>query len=237
MEADWRALLNDNKNFDQNEPYSIKSIVEKLDKVTDLEHFNPYYILSPIYELTKVFGKISAGLARGFQDITSKAQKMRRMCKLYPEIDNIQDIILKEMSLGIHQLNGNNNDKYGHGNDQYKDYSSAARTFLRLLWFMEYIIRIDRKLVTEDSKTLKEILKEAYEEVLAPRHPWLVRKAVGIALTFAGCSKKEAVGYMFEVSDLNAESKKKITMVADKLENLWKAGNQFYKEHGLLGLE
>ncbi|MCQ2818131.1 MAG: hypothetical protein MJ252_12770 [archaeon] len=52
-----------------------------------------------------------------------------------------------------------------------------------------------------------------------------------------GCSKQEAVIYMFEVADLNAESKKKITMVADKLENIWKAGSDFYTEYGLQKLK
>lgn len=42
---------------------------------------------------------------------------------------------------------------------------------------------------------------------------------------------------MFEVADLNAESKKKITMVADKLENIWKAGSDFYTEYGLQKLK
>ena len=184
--SDWKALFNDNSNFSQDKPYSLAAILTKLDKVTDLEHFNPYYLLSPLYDFTKIFGKISAGLAIGFKDITEKVDLMRAIFKGYPDVDNIQDLVKKEMELGIHTLTGKNNKDKGHGKDAYKKYISASRTFLRLLWFMEFLIRIFRKICTDDAKSLKEILKESYEEVLSPRHTAVVRTAVGAALTFAG---------------------------------------------------
>ncbi|MCQ2818132.1 MAG: GLTP domain-containing protein [archaeon] len=184
--TDWKQLFADDGNFTQDKPYNLKSILDKLDKVTDLQHFNPYYLLSPIYDFTKIFKKISSGLAIGFKDITEKVNLMRKIFKDYPDVDNIQDLVLREMSLGIHELTGGNNKEKGHKNDEYKKYISASRTFLRLLWFMEFLIKIFRKLVSDDDKTLKEILKNSYNEVLAPRHTKIVRTAVAAALTFAG---------------------------------------------------
>ncbi|MCQ2819585.1 MAG: GLTP domain-containing protein [archaeon] len=182
----WKESFEKDANFTQDKPYNLKAILAKLDKVKDLDHFNPFYLLSPIYDFTKIFGKISSALSLGFKDITEKVELMRVIFKSYPEINNIQDLIQKEINLGIHELNGNNNEEKGHGSDQYKKYTSASRTFLRLLWFMEFLIRIFRKLVTDDDKNLKEILKAAYEEVLSPRHTAVVRTAVGAALTLAG---------------------------------------------------
>mgnify|MGYP003298393285 CR=1 FL=1 len=235
--SDWKAKFADNKNFDQKAPYNLKKILENLDKVTDLDHFNPYYLLSPIYDFTKVFGRISSGLAMGFKDITEKVEIMRQVFKLYPTMDNIQDLIKEEMKIGVFKFNGNTSGTRFHNDPKYKDYVSAARTFLRLLWFMEYLIHIFRYLATADDKSLKDILRDSYDEVLAPRHPLVVRGAVKVALTFASCDKVEAVGYMFEVKDLGAESKKKISMVADKLEKIWKAGYAFYDRYGLTKLE
>lgn len=232
----WRALLEDDKNFDQNVDYKLSSILENIDKLTDLNHFNPYNILSPIYEFTKIFGKISSALGMGFKDITEKVNLMRQIIKQYPSVNNIQDLILEEIKLNIHQLNGKNNSDFGHKKDQYKNYVSGSRTFLRLLWFLEFMIAISRKVVKDDNKTLKEILKDAYGEVLGPRHPFLVRAAVNTALTFASCTKEQAVEYIYEEKQLNEDSKKKITAVADKLEIIWKAGNDFYSKNNLLKL-
>ncbi len=44
------------KTFSQKDPYDIKSVDEKLTLASqDLEHLNPYYTLSPIYNLSKFF--------------------------------------------------------------------------------------------------------------------------------------------------------------------------------------
>ena len=143
MESNWRALLEDDKNFDQNVPYELESIVEKMKLAQkDLEHFNPYFVLSPVYDFTKFFNKISSALSMGFKDITEKVEQMRQLFKKYPDINDIQSLIEKEMSLNIHTLTGDNNSKLGHKKDEYSKYVSGARTFLRLLWFMEFLIHI-----------------------------------------------------------------------------------------------
>ena len=70
----------------------------------DLEHFNPYFVLSPVYDFTKFFNKISSALSMGFKDITEKVEQMRQLFKKYPDINDIQSLIEKEMSLNIHTL-------------------------------------------------------------------------------------------------------------------------------------
>ena len=235
--SNWRDNLYDNSNFDQNVPYSLSLIESKLQLVqSDLEHFNPFYILSPIYEFTKFFASISSGLSMGFKDITSKVELMRVIMKQHPEIENIQDLIEKEIKLNIHKLNGDNNSKMGHGSGNYKDYTSGARTFLRLLWFMEYLIHIFKQLSNEEPGSLKDILKKAYDEVLAPRHKWLVRQAVGIALTFSGGSKREVLKIIFGYDDFTEEAKNKIVEVTNNLEKVWIAGTNFYKSKNIMQL-
>lgn len=186
MEQNWRDLLNDNKNFDQKVPYDLKKIEDNLKKAqAELTHFNPYYVLSPVYDFTKFFDKISSALSMGFKDITEKVDLMRKILKDYPEINDIQTLVEKEIALNIHKLTGDNNTKLCHKEDKYKKYISGSRTFLLLLWFMEFLIHIFRKLLQDDDKSLKEILKGSYNEVLAPRHSGVVRTAVSVALTFS----------------------------------------------------
>ena len=73
MDKNWKSLLQNDKNFDQKVSYDIISVDEKLTLASqDLEHLNPYYTLSPIYDLTKIFYNISSALSMGFSDITTK---------------------------------------------------------------------------------------------------------------------------------------------------------------------
>lgn len=234
---DWRELLKDDKNFDQKVPYNLQSIEDKLSFAQiDLDNLNPYYVLSPIYDFTKFFAKISSGLSMGFKDITEKVNLMRKILQQHPEIETIQALVEKEMKLNIHKLNGENNAKKGHSKGEYKHYISGTRTFLRLLWFMEYLIHIFRKFENVDKKHLKDILKDAYNEVLAPRHKWIVRQAVGMALAFSGSSKREALKIIFGYEEFTEEAKNKIKEVADKLESVWNAGNSFYAQKEILKL-
>ena len=141
----WREYLKDNKNFNQDVPFNFKDIYSKLQVASENpEKLNPFYTLSAIYDFTKIFYQISSAFRMGFSDITKKAEQMRKKFDVYPESNDIQELLGKEIQLGIYQLNGNNNSSLGHGDDQYYNYVSACRTFLRLLWFLEYLIEIGR---------------------------------------------------------------------------------------------
>ena len=176
----------------------------------------------------------------GFSDITSKVEKMRRKFKKYPECKDVQKLISKEIELNIHKLNGNNNQKFGHKKDsEYGDYCSAARTFLRLLWFMEFLVQIFKTILADRKKdTIKKIIGDSYDKILAPRHTWLVRKAVGAAMFFGvSGSKEDAVKIIFCCDKYDDKAREKITKIKDLLEKVWSAGNEFYKKCDILNLE
>ena len=239
MDKNWKALLADDKNFDQKVPYNIKSVEEKLIIASqDLEHLNPYYTLSPIYDLTKIFYNISSALSMGFSDITTKVGQMREKFKEYPNVTNIQQLLGKEIELDIYKLNGDNNSSLGHKKGEYKKYISACRTFLRLLWFMEYLIKVFTKILDKNETSVKKILGSSYDEVLAPRHPWLVRQAVGAALTLS-CrgSKEDVVKLCFDVDANTNQGKEYILKIIGLLEKIWKAGVDFYKQCNMLDLK
>jgi hypothetical protein len=238
---DWEKELKNDANFDQKVPYNINKIESALTNACkDLDHLNPYYTLVAVYEFTKFFDKISSSLAKGFSDITSKVGKMRRKFKKYPECKDIQKLITKEIELDIHKLNGNNNEKFGYKKDsEYGTYCSAARTFLRLLWFMEFLIEIFKTILADRKKdTIKKIIGDSYDKILAPRHTWLVRRAVGAAMFFGvSGSKEDAVKIIFCCDKYDDNARQKITKIKDLLEKVWSAGNEFYKKCDILNLE
>ena len=235
----WRPLLEDDKNFDQAVPYDIKKIEEKLTiAAQDLEHLDPYYTLSPIYDFTKFFDKISSALSMGFSDITKKVNQMRGKFRLYKDAENIQQLLGKEIALDIHRLNGQDNAKMGHKDDEYKNYHSACRIFLRLLWFMEYLITVFKKILNSKENSVKKILGSSYDEILSPRHTWLVRKAVGAAMFFSvSGTKDDIVKICFNVDANSKEGKDYISKITGLLEKIWKAGVDFYKQCNMLDIK
>ena len=237
---DTEFELENDLNFSQNIPYDISKIESALTLASkDLSNLDSYFTLLAEYEFTKFFSQISSALAMGFNDITSKVEKMREKFKEFPECKTIQQLILKEMELNIHKLNGENNSKFGHKKkDKYEKYCSASRTFLRLLWFMEFLIEIFKTILADRKKdNIKKIIGNSYDKILAPRHSWLVRRAVGAAMMFGmSGSKDDAVRIIFCCETYDSKAKEKIQKITNLLEKVWNAANEFYKENDLLKL-
>jgi hypothetical protein len=183
----WRDYLKDNNNFSQNIPFNFEIISFKLKKAAENpQKLNPFYTISAINDFTKFFKLISSALSMGFSDITEKAQIMREKFEQYKDATDIFDLLETEIKLDVHRLNRDNNKKLGHGKDQYANYISGCRTFLRLLWFLEYLTDVFESVLKDDGNgPVKKILSDSYNKVLAPRHTFFVRKAVGIAMTFS----------------------------------------------------
>ena len=236
----WREYIKENNNFSQDVPYDFKSIFSKLKVAAENpDKLNPFYTLSAIYDFTKFFSQISSALSMGFSDITKKANQMRRKFELYPDATDIQDLLSKEIELGINRLNGSNNSSLGHSEGKYAHYTSACRIFLRLLWFMEYLLDIfENTIKSKPDAAVKRILGNSYSKVLGPRHTFLVRNAVSIALTFSSAgSVKEIVNLVFGHPEFNDEAKKTIQETIDLLKKIWNGGNEFYKKNNMLDLE
>lgn len=190
MESDEpmvQKLLND-KNFDQKVPYDVDKIIKYFEEVAeDLEQLKPFQLLAGIYEFTKAFNSLSTSLSMGFSDITSKVDIWRNLFKTHFTDDycNIQSVMEKEIELEIHRLNGENNSKEGFKKGSiYYTYESGTRTMLRLSWFLNFLFETFRNMInTQDP--FNTCIRKAYDKVLAPHHSWLIRKTVGVALSFA----------------------------------------------------
>ena len=235
----WREDLEDDYNFNQNIQFDFKIISFKLQKASETpNNLNPFYTLSAIYDFTKFFKDISSALSMGFSDITEKCELMRKRFTEYPDSTSIQDLCNKEIELNIYKLNGDNNKSLGHYNDEYSNYISGCRTFLRLLWFLEYLIDIFENIVKcEGNEKIKKILGDSYNKVLAPHHGFLVRKAVGFALSFSNAGNVADIVKLILGYDFNDES---ITLLKETnclMKKIWNGGNEFYKENNLLDLQ
>ena len=236
----WREQLRDDNNFSQKIPFNFADITFKLKKASlNPEKLNPFYTISAIFDFTKFFKEISSALSMGFSDITEKCGIMREKFNIYPDVTDIQNLLQLEINLDLHKLNGENNKKYGHKKDEYKNYISACRTFLRLLWFLEYLTDVFENVLKDDGTgPIKTILSNSYDKVLAPHHPFLVRKAVGFALSFSSAGNvAKNVDIIFGYKEYNEEARKAIQNTIYLMKIIWNGGNDFYVKKGLLDLE
>ena len=110
---------------------------------------------------------------------------------------------------------------------------------MRLLWFLEYLTDVFEGVVKDDGNTpIRTILGNSYNKVLAPHHGFLVRKAVGIALTFSRAGNvAHTAQLIFGFKEFNDEARKSVQETIDLMKIVWNAGNEYYKKNNLLGLE
>jgi hypothetical protein len=194
--------LIDDRNFDEKVPYSYDRLVSLLEQSSkDVECLKPYEFLGGLYEFTRSFKKISSSVSMAFSDITEKVGIWRSIFKndSFSDATCIQDVVNKEIELNIHELNGDNNSSKGHKKKtQWYGYVSGARTLLRLMWFQKYMITLLKKMIETDDNFSK-CLSKSYDEVLAPKHGWLVRKAAAVGFGLAPSKKSTAYKVMFGI--------------------------------------
>ena len=86
--------------------------------------------------------------------------------------------------------------------------------------------------------SIRTILSDSYYKVLAPRHSFLVKKAVGLALMFSGAGNvAKNVEVIFGHKEFNDEAKNTILITINLMKIIWKGGHNFYEKNGLLGLK
>ena len=175
----------------------------------------------------------------GFSDITEKCELMRQRFKEYTDAESIQDLCNKEIELELYKLNGTNNKSLGHYKDEYSNYISGCRTFLRLLWFLEYLIDVFENIIKDDGNgEIKKILGDSYNRVLAPHHGFLVRKAVSVALSFSKAGNvSDIVKLIFGYNEFDEKAIKIIKDTNFLMKKIWNGGKEFYEKNNLLNLE
>ena len=204
MQSDsWRNDLNDDNNFSHKTTYSYERLMKSLEEVnTDLENLKPFAFLATIFEFTRAFKQMGSSISMAFSDITEKVDIWRNLFKTeYPQASTLQEVMTKEIELNLQKLNGDNNSSLGHKKKtQYHNYTSGCRTMVRLSWFLHYMITVFKKLV-QTELAFNKCLDKSYDEILAPHHPWLVKKAAGVAFGLA--PSKRTTAYKILVGKLS----------------------------------
>jgi len=85
---------------------------------------------------------------------------------------------------------------------------------------------------------IKKIFENSYNKVLAPRHPFLVRKDVWRALSFSSAGNIEyCVNLIFWYPKYDNEARKAIRETIKFMKKIWNGVYEYYKKYKMLDLE
>jgi hypothetical protein len=143
-------------------------------------------------------------------------------------------LVAKEMDMGIHQCNGENNksvlskELFTH----FGKYISASRQMLRMMWFINYLILMFEEIGNNRTCKISDCSSKAYEEALAPNHTFLVKTAARAAM-MATPNRKNILHMVVEADKTDDFAYETITQIVTAMkpvrDGLWK----HYREKGI----
>lgn len=239
VNTSWKSDFLNDANFEQNKPFDFELCVGLFEECgKDLEKLNPYLLLRPIWEITKAFKALSSALSIGFSDITTKVQVWRdNIKKYYGDANSIQEVIEKEIELNLVKLNGENNTDLGHKKKtEYHNYTSSTRTLLRLSWFLDFFNNILKNTLNLHEKAFSDCIKISYDKVLAPHHPWLVRKGAAVGISMAPSKREKAMKALLGKELFDEDAKLKLQRWSEAIEVVWAHVHNIYVSKSFLEL-
>ena len=139
-------------------------------------------------------------MGAAFSDVLEKTSIIRERSKLYNE-PLFFTLVQKEIALGVHQCNGENNKSVLTKElyKKYKEYISGSRSMLRMMWFMNYLIIMFTEIYSKKTAKISDCSSKAYDEALSPNHTFFVRTAARVAMGF--CPDRKDLIYLVVEKD------------------------------------
>jgi hypothetical protein len=113
-----------------------------------------------------------------------------------------------------------------------KEYISTARSLLRLLWFLDFLLKVLELVFADSDAHLATLVRHAYELTLAPHHSLALRTAARIAIRYVPDTDafvSQMLGEGKTWDQYKAQLTQLITRVSPVRESLW----GFYHDNSL----
>ena len=206
--------------FNMKAGFNFELLVELLTQSgakLDAIPYKPF--VAALAEFAKAFAYFGAALNFAFSDITAKAEIIVANFQDIGRFTDLQSMILDEISRGTERENSS-------------EYISTARSVLRIMWFLDFLLKI-LELVWEDEKAhLATLVRHAYEIALAPHHNIALKTAARIAIRYVPDTSTFVAG-MLGPGKTWSEYKEMLDRVISQViplrDTLW----DFYRQHNL----
>ncbi|XP_076451825.1 ceramide-1-phosphate transfer protein-like [Babylonia areolata] len=173
-------------------------------------------------ELSKMFpplGTVFSFVSSEIQDKITILRNYRHHPTLAPHFRTAQSMVRYEMD---------------HHLTVQTDQPSGSRTFLRLHWALQFISALVSNLNDiRRGGTFSEQAAEAYDRTLAKHHPWIMRKAVQVALY--SLPDRQELLVKLHMADTPREMAKVHALIT-QLDSIYDITQRLYAENRLLDL-
>jgi hypothetical protein len=175
--------------------------------------------VAALSEFAKAFAYFGLALNFAFADIAEKASIIVANFQDVGKFHDLQSMIRDEISKGIERENS-------------KEYISTARSLLRLLWFLDFLLKVLELVFADSDAHLATLVRHAYELTLAPHHSLALRTAARIAIRYVPDTDafvSQMLGEGKTWDQYKAQLTQLITRVSPLRESLW----GFYHDNSL----
>jgi hypothetical protein len=164
--------------------FKLEDLIQMSGEITDsigaIDIDFLYKYLQKYVLMLKTMGKI---VEIGFADVQSKSQILldnkQKMIEEGLEVTTVEQLIDKEIEMGLKNVNGNNNSKHGiKKGDKYYTHIGGCRTTERVLRFLNFVVYIMENLYNNREDSLSKCVKGAYDKELAACHSFFLRNTI-----------------------------------------------------------
>lgn len=178
--------------------------------------------VAALKEFAKAFSYFGLALNFAFADIALKANTIVSNFQDIGRFQDLQAMIRYEIDQGIEK-----------GNTQ--EFTSTARSLLRLLWFMDFLLKVLELVFSDPTAHLATLVRHAYELTLAPHHGLALRTAARIAIRYVPDTQvfiEQMLGPGKTWSQHKSQLTQLISLISPLRESLW----SFYYQNSLENL-
>jgi len=203
--------------------FSYSNLVQNLQAChSNLSDVHYHNFTEAMLEFAYSFAYLGKGLGFAYDDVTSKAEAIRRNFNRQSEYTGLQSFIMDEIRRNVTRNNDSSN-------------PSTARTVLRLMWLLDFLLELLKSLLVKEHKKLSKLCSKAYDAALGPHHPWPVRMAAKVGMKLV--PNREA--FVERLCGPNRSKEEQIRMInelGDAAKPIRDVLWEFYREHKLTEL-
>lgn len=202
-----------------NYPLLLESLQQAAALLDDIP-YEPFCVA--LIEFAGTFNFLGVALSFACSDITTKAEVIRRNFAARSDLSGLQSMVLSEVQEGRERKNSSKN-------------PSTARTLLRMMWFLDFLISFSSRFASQTTRKLSELVREAYDESLAPHHPWAVRTASRLGIKTVP-NRQKFIVKLFGEPKSDDQIHSMFTRLAEVVEPMRVVLWRFYQENSLTEL-
>lgn len=210
-------------NFDATAALASSALLAQACDSLSVDEFITYLShMSAIVSALGDLGFVAAEIADKVGVVTCRTNELRATSDCNGTNVSLQQLVSWELARGVVL-------------PAVPNYVSAARSLLRLMWLLDFVVALLHRLAQNDADTLSTCARDAYDAVLAPRHPVFLRHIIQVALYMLP-SRRSFCDKLSRGLQLGVDLDDALRDYADSIDCVRNSLWRFYTQHNITDL-